>query len=552
LKTETVEKEGLTVGLIERMKSASIKWKLMIPIIGIMVGIGVVNTAWMGIKVKELAIDQGKRDLKHMSETVFGVMTGYMVTGAMADQKKPFLDHMNKMLPVRMIRGDLLDSQYGKKNEEDYAKEDSEKEVFRTGQAVFRLETIKGEPYLTGIFPYINMKEYMGGVGNCLPCHSQGAKEGDVLGALRISVAMHNTEAAVRKTEAIIAFITLLLSLVSTGIIYFLLKAFLARPLQGILSVVGKTAHKDFRERLQIKCHDDIGCLSESINKMAEGLSLSIQEVSHAVSGVSQNADSLKAAIQETLQGTDRQAQQATQIATAAEQMSLTVTQIAQNSATASDYAMDVANKGKEVVTQSVEKSTSAGEATKELASMIEKLTVRVTEIGDIVSVISDIADQTNLLALNAAIEAARAGEQGRGFAVVADEVRKLAEKTMKATTEISGRIKAVQDDSQLTDHSMKRALGYVTDSVSFMETAKGSLNQIVTSVQQTADEIAQIATSVEEQSATSEEIARNIEDISVIAKKTQESTESLRGTFEGLNGLSQKLRTTVDEFRFM
>jgi len=91
----------------------------MIPIIGIMVGIGVVNTAWMGIKVKELAIDQGKRDLKHMSETVFGVMTGYMVTGAMADQKKPFLDHMNKMLPVRMIRGDLLDSQYGKKNEED-------------------------------------------------------------------------------------------------------------------------------------------------------------------------------------------------------------------------------------------------------------------------------------------------------------------------------------------------------------------------------------------------------------------------------------------------
>jgi methyl-accepting chemotaxis protein len=182
---------------------------------------------------------------------------------------------------------------------------------------------------------------------------------------------------------------------------------------------------------------------------------------------------------------------------------------------------------------------------------MIERLNSRVTEIGEIVSVISDIADQTNLLALNAAIEAARAGDQGRGFAVVADEVRKLAERTMKATTEISDKIKVVQNDSGQTAQSMGKALSHVTDGVAFMETAQKSLGQIVGSVQKTADEIAQIAASVEEQSAVSEEIARNIEDISLIAKKTQESTENLRRIFEELNSLSSRLKTTIDEFKF-
>jgi methyl-accepting chemotaxis protein len=540
------------MGTMERIKNVSVKWKLMAPIIVIMVGIGIANSTWMGMKVREITADKSKEDLAVLSETVFGVMTGYKVAGVFVEQKKPFLDHMNKMLPVRMIRGEIIDEQYGRKPAEYYPKDDFEQEAFKTGKPVFTTETINGEPYLRGVFPYINVRDYMG--VNCLPCHSVGAKEGDVLGAVSIAVSMKETENAVARTRFTIALITILLALGSIAVIAAAMTTSVDRPLKGVLNIVRKAAGKDFRERMEIKFHDEIGMLSESINKMADDLSAAMKDVARAASEISKDALLLKSAVDETVGGTSKQAQQAAQIATAAEQMTQTVTEIAKNSAAASDSAkeaINVANKGKDVVVQSVEKINSAGSATQDLAAMIERLNSRVTEIGEIVSVISDIADQTNLLALNAAIEAARAGDQGRGFAVVADEVRKLAERTMKATTEISDKIKVVQNDSGQTAQSMERALSHVTDGVAFMETARKSLGQIVGSVQKTADEIAQIAASVEEQSAASEEIARNIEDISLIAKKTQESTENLRRIFEELNSLSSRLKTTIDEFKF-
>lgn len=540
------------MGTMERIKNVSVKWKLMAPVVVIMVGIGIANSTWMGMKVREITADKSKKDLAVLSETVFGVMTGYKVAGVFVEQKKPFLDHMNKMLPVRMIRGEIIDEQYGRKPAEYYPKDDFEQEAFKTGKPVFTTETINGEPYLRGVFPYINVRDYMG--VNCLLCHSVGAKEGDVLGAVSIAVSMKETENAVARTRFTIALITILLALGSIAVIAAAMTTSVDRPLKGVLNIVRKAAGKDFRERMEIKFHDEIGMLSESINKMADDLSAAMKDVASAALEISKDALLLKSAVDETVEGTNKQAQQAAQIATAAEQMTQTVTEIAKNSAAASDSAkeaINVASKGKDVVVQSVEKINSAGSATQDLAAMIERLNSRVTEIGEIVSVISDIADQTNLLALNAAIEAARAGDQGRGFAVVADEVRKLAERTMKATTEISGKIKVVQNDSGQTAQSMGKALSHVTDGVAFMETAQKSLGQIVGSVQKTADEIAQIAASVEEQSAASEEIARNIEDISLIAKKTQESTENLRRIFEELNSLSSRLKTTIDEFKF-
>ena len=516
----------------------------------ILVGIGVANSAWVGLKVRELAIEQSKRDLGSLSETVFGVMTEFMNTGTMETRKNPFLEHMNKRLPVRMIWGEALDAQFGKKSAEEYPKDDAEKEVFKTRETSFSLVRINGEEYLRGVFPYVNVTDYMG--TNCAGCHTVGVHEGDVLGALSIGLSMKQTAESVQSTRIIIALITLLLSLASIAFLFLTVKTAISSPLTGVIQVIEKSAQKDFRSRLSIKFHDDIGRLSESINQMSEALGKAIKDIARVTDELSSNAKQLKESVDETVSGTNKQAQQAALIATAAEQMSQTAQGISKNSATASTSAreaMDVAVKGKNVVQQSVDKSTLAGEATRELAGMIEKMNARVHEIGDIISVITGIADQTNLLALNAAIEAARAGEQGRGFAVVADEVRKLAAKTMDATKEITEKIKAVQEDSGRTGQSMQTAQGHVTNSVAFMKTASESLDGIVTSVQKTADEITQIATSIEEQTATSEDIANNIEDISHIAQNTQESTKKLETIFEGLKDLSQQLKSTLDEF---
>ncbi|HEX8950114.1 MAG TPA: methyl-accepting chemotaxis protein [Dissulfurispiraceae bacterium] len=537
----------------ESVKNIAIKWKITVPIILIMLFVGTAYGILMGIKVKDVSIEQGKKDMSATSETVFGMMTEYMVAGTISERKNGFLEHMNKMFPVRMIAGDILDKQFGRKPADEYPRDDAEREVFRTGKPVFRIEEINGEPFLRGIFPYVNVTNYMG--TNCVGCHNQGAKEGDILGALSIAKSIKDTEVAVRKAQMLIAAVTVLFSLLTIAVVYIISDLFLARPLTAVKEFVESAAHKDFSKRLNIKYHDDIGALSESILKMTGEVARAIKDVAGASSDISKNAGMLKMAIDESIDGTNRQSQQISQIATAAEEMSNTVAEIARNSITASESSNETlaaANKGKEIVVQSVEKINSAGNATQELSGMIEKLNSSITEIGEIVSVINDIADQTNLLALNAAIEAARAGEQGRGFAVVADEVRKLAERTMKATAEISGKIASVQGDSKQTALSMEKSLNYVNEGIQFMEMTKESLDTMVNSVRTAADKVSQIAASVEGQSAASEEIARSIEDISTIAKKTQESTEGLKAIFDTLNGLSQRLTAMVDEFKFL
>ncbi len=299
--------------------------------------------------------------------------------------------------------------------------------------------------------------------------------------------------------------------------------------------------------------YDEIGAMFGSANLMFESVDGMIQKVLTLLDKFIEAVGMLRGSAEGVASGARSQFNQASQIATAAEEMSQTITDIAKNASEAQDTSSnvtDVSEAGQEIANNAIQMMEKVHSSTLELASKVGKLNSRAAEIGGIVTVIKEIADQTNLLALNAAIEAARAGEQGKGFAVVANEVRKLAERTIKATAEISEKISAVQTESGLTSKSMSEAAEQVTDAGKFIKKVGDAFLSIEKVAQKARDEITHIAAAVEEQSSASEEIAKNIEKTSVITRQMEEMSNTVAREVDVLVGITGEVRNAASWFK--
>ncbi|HSW64931.1 MAG TPA: methyl-accepting chemotaxis protein [Dissulfurispiraceae bacterium] len=312
----------------------------------------------------------------------------------------------------------------------------------------------------------------------------------------------------------------------------------------------------DLRERLPVKGKDEIGVLAVDINKVMDSYGEMVDTTLRVAGRVVNTTHVLNDNANRMTTGANKQAAQSHQMAVAAEEMSQTITDIARNASSAAETAtkaMNIAGNGREMAQHAVETVNQVHISTTELADMVERLNGKVSEIGSIVSVIKDIADQTNLLALNAAIEAARAGEQGRGFAVVADEVRKLAEKTIKATADITDRIKAVQEESSKTTQSMHETAGEVVKADASIKEVMNALEGIVEAVMMANDQVTQIATAVEEQSAAAEEVVRNISATSSLSKANENmAAEVAKGSDKIREIIEADLKAAFEGFRTM
>lgn len=381
---------------------------------------------------------------------------------------------------------------------------------------------------------------------------NQLKKAEDSLSEQLRSIAQQKFVAASRKKILGLA----LCALVLTGLIVG--GAYVARSIAKPIGLMTDGAKQiiqslDLTRRIDLQSKDELGVFADQFDHFIEKMHEVISDVASAATDVASASTEIAASSDQMANGMGEQSGQLVQISSAIEQMASSVTEVARKSSDAAQNAKEsgeVAGEGQHTVQETVEGMTAINDAVSASAASVQELGKRGEEIGQIIDVINDIAGQTNLLALNAAIEAARAGEHGRGFAVVADEVRKLADRTTSATEEISESIKAIQSETTEAVDRMRVGTEHVQHGVAKANVAGQSLEQIVEKARDVTDMIQSIAAAAEEQSSTSEEISRNVDMISNVTAQASEGASQAAEASTQLAERSESLQSLVKRFK--
>ncbi len=387
-----------------------------------------------------------------------------------------------------------------------------------------------------------------------------------------------------------------LMAAVVTALTVFLVVRAVVRALNEGVAFASAVAGGDLDNTLAVRRSDEIGVLADALRRMVENLkgmiatadekteearrqtekagvavaeaeearaeaekamSRGMRQAGGELAGIAERVDKtaedLVLRVRQAADGAEVQRRRTAETATAMEEMNATIVEVARNAGSAAgtaDSARQSAEDGARIVEEVITAITEVENKTNELKGSLNALGEQALDIGRVMGVITDIADQTNLLALNAAIEAARAGEAGRGFAVVADEVRKLAEKTMTATKEVGDAVKAIQDGTATNIRGMEDAAQSVARSTEMVQQAGNSLQSIVAVAESTADKVQSIATASEEQSAAGEQITRGTEEINRIAEETAQQMEQARAAVQVLAALVSETSALVEKLR--
>ncbi len=508
---------------------------------------------WVNVQQQEMGIKQAHDFAASVNQMTIAAMTGMMITGNIAD-RAVYLDQIKKtenVTDLRMVRGIGTTKQYGLGTAEASKADEIEKQVLSSGKPYFAVQqTAQGES-LRVVIPTLNSKEYLG--KNCMSCHDVPSDA--VLGVVSMNISLASINNAVRESTLKVIAAALVLTLLLVLFVYFAVRSSVSAPLEKLSHSLAQIAdgEGDLTRRLEVIGQDEISKTSQAFNAFMEKLQSVVSEVKSSAEKVLVTARQLAVASGQVTASSDQQSESTASMAAAIEEITVSIAHVSDNSTNAQAMAMEAENQsghGATAVQNAVGEMNKISDSVGRSTQVIRDLGEKSNQISGIVRVIKEIADQTNLLALNAAIEAARAGEQGRGFAVVADEVRKLAERTSTSTQEIAKMIEAIQQCTQSAVEGMEQSSSQVREGVEMAAQASDTMVRIEASTRQVQDAVKEISSALREQSSTSTQLAQNVERIAQMTEENGASAKESSQSASHLEELATIMKTAVDRFK--
>lgn len=524
----------------------------------------VLVTAWGAMIVWEskqslsAAIEQAQDFSLSMHDSTVAGLTAMMITETM-EKRHLLLDQIKQLSVIRELR--VVPSEVAREGVESAKDEGKvrddltpsalEAAVIKSGQELVQVEEDKNGAYLLAIRPMKNVKSYLG--KNCVECHD--APEGGVLGVvgMKISLDKVNQAASTQRNKSLA--IALVVSLLLLLFIWYFIRSAVTQPIegmvQGLRSIV--SGEGDLTRRLEVRGEDEIGAASAVFNEMMAKFSDLVRHVSQSAAQVASAAGQLVSSAENVAASSQNQNNTSLIAASAVDEMASSIASVAVSAEHVRELSHESLRRSGAGNASLAQLSSGVGvmESTvRGIADSVNQFVASTAAITHITSQVKEIADQTNLLALNAAIEAARAGEAGRGFAVVADEVRKLAEKSAASANEIDAITRTLGQQSETVTKEIDQAMLHIASSRNSLDEVTGVLASASDSVTAVGEGLDHISRATAEQKVSGENVAVGIEKIAAMAKDNSLASSQTASAARSLGALAEELQSAVGRFR--